>query len=396
MSKNPNFTEQDFEFMAQAIHLAQKGYYSTKPNPAVGCVLVKNGKVIGKGWHKKAGMPHAEREALADVANRAKESPLDKALDTQGATAYVTLEPCSHHGKTPPCADGLIEAGIAKVVVAMQDPNPLVAGRGKAKLEQAGIDVKVGCLEAEAELLNPGFIHKMKTGLPFVRLKTASSLDGRTAMANGESKWITGAEARFDVHKMRAQAGALITGIGTVFTDDPSLNVRLTADELQSMSLNAQTCQPIRVVLDSELKISTTAKLFTEPGKVIIFTAKDTINNSEEKRAKLADKAEVVAVESIKNNGGVYALDLKAVLTYLAEIENVNDVMVESGAKLAGAFVEQGLVNELHSFIAPSLMGHQAKPLFELANVDSMQNKIDWHIQTVENLGKDIKLVLTP
>ncbi len=373
------FSQQDIDYMSRAIELAKKGIYSTKPNPAVGCVIVNDGQVVGEGWHKMAGMPHAEREALAQAGELAK-----------GATAYVTLEPCSHYGRTPPCADGLLEAGVARVVVAMQDPNPLVAGNGINKLQQAGVEVQVGLLETEARQINLGFIRKMETKLPFVRLKMASSLDGRTAMKNGESHWITGPESREEVHRMRAQAGALITGIGTVLADDPSLTVRLTDEQLAEMNLTQANCHPIRVVLDPNLSMPMDAKMLSLPGRTVSMTSKETAEQSPEVVEELYNKgAEVVAVSADEDR-----LDIESILSYLAQEEQINDVMVESGAIVAGAFMQSGFVNELHCFMAPSLMGHEAKPMFVLPGMESMQDKISLGIQSIDRFGDDVRMVL--
>jgi len=376
-----NYSAEDIAYMQQAIDLAKKGLYSTKPNPAVGCVLVKNGKVVGQGWHQQAGQPHAERVALAQAGTHA-----------EGATAYVTLEPCSHFGRTPPCADGLIEAKVAKVVVAMQDPNPLVASQGIERIEQAGIPVVLGVLESEARQINLGFIRKMEKQLPFVRLKIASSLDGRTAMANGESHWITGEESRLEVHKMRARCGALITGIGTVLADDPSLTVRLTDQQLTDMNLTQENCHPIRVVLDPNLSMPLDAKMLGLPGRTILMTSRETAERSPEIVEEIhAQGVEMVAVSAEDDH-----LDIESILHYLAEEEQINDVMVESGAIVAGAFMQSGLVNELHCFIAPSLMGNDAKPMFVLPGLDSMDKKLNLTIQSMDRFGDDARLILVP
>lgn len=380
MQKN-QFTRTDIDYMQRALVLASKGQYSTQPNPAVGCILVKAGKVIGEGWHQKAGFPHAEREALIQAGAAAK-----------GATAYVTLEPCSHHGRTPPCTDGLIEAGVNKVIVAMLDPNPLVSGKGIKQLEASGIEVVIGLLAADAKALNQGFIRMMEHNLPFVRLKMASSLDGRTAMANGESQWITGESARKEVHKMRAQCGALVTGIGTVLADDPSLTVRLADDELSAMNLTAESCQPIRVVLDPFLSMPLDAKMLGLAGRTILMTSREAVETNPELVEQFYSKnAEIVAVASDNDR-----LDIQSILRYLSEEEQVNDVLIESGAIVAGAFIESGLVNEVHSFIAPCLLGNQAKPMFVLPSVDIMADKIQLSISSIDQFGDDVRLILTP
>jgi len=379
--KSASVSVVDIEYMQRAIELASKGLYSTKPNPAVGCVLVKDGLVVGEGWHQQAGLPHAERVALAQAGELAF-----------GATAYVSLEPCSHTGRTPPCADGLVEAGVAKVFVAMLDPNPLVAGKGIRKLTQANIETKIGLLEDQAKALNSGFIRKMQKKLPFVRLKMASSLDGRTAMADGESQWITGEEARIEVHKMRALSGALVTGIGTVLADDPSLTVRLPAEELAELNLTSENCHPLRVVLDPHLSMPLEAKMLSLSGRTIIMTSRDAVKASPELVELFQTKnIELVAVASEDDR-----LDIRSILSYLAEEEQINDVMVESGAIVAGAFMESGLVNELYCFMAPSLLGNQAKPMFVLPSVEHMANKIQLRIHSVETFGDDICIVSKP
>lgn len=377
----PVVTSADLLYMQQAIDLAKKGLYSTKPNPAVGCVLVKEGEVVGQGWHQKAGQPHAERVALANAGNQA-----------HGATAYVTLEPCSHFGRTPPCADGLIEAQVAKVVVAMQDPNPVVSGQGIERIRKAGIEVLVGVLESEAKQINLGFIRNMEKQLPFVRLKMASSLDGRTAMENGESYWITGEESRLEVHRMRARCGALITGIGTVLADNPSLTVRLTDDELAKLNLNQENCHPIRVVLDPNLSMPLDAKMLSLPGRTILMTSRETAERSSE----VVDAIHAKGVEMVAVSAENDRLDIESILRYLAEVEQINDVMVESGAIVAGAFIQSGLVNEIHSFIAPSLMGNMAKPMFVLPGLDCMDDKINLSIQSMDRFGEDARIILVP
>lgn len=378
---DPQFSDLEIEFMQRAIALSEKGVYSTKPNPTVGCVLVKEGRVIGEGWHSQAGQPHAERVALAQAGDKA-----------QGATAYVTLEPCSHIGRTPPCADGLVEAGVVKVIVAMLDPNPLVSGRGIRKLTEANIQTKTGLLAEQAEAHNLGFIRRMLHNLPFVRLKMASSLDGRTAMANGESQWITGEEARLEVHRMRALSGALITGIGTVLADDPSLTVRLPTEELSAMNLTIENCHPLRVVLDPHLSMPLDARMLTLPGRTIIMTSREAVEaNPELVELFYAQQVDLVAVASQDDR-----LEIRSVLSYLAQEEQINDVMVESGGIVAGAFIESGLVNELYCFIAPSLLGDQAKPMFVLPSVEAMADKIQLKVHSVESFGEDICIVSKP
>jgi len=367
--------------MHQALMLAKKGLYSTLPNPAVGCVLVKNDRVVGTGWHQRAGEAHAERFALEQAGELAK-----------GATAYVTLEPCSHFGRTSPCSDALIEGGVKKVCIAMLDPNPLVSGQGVQKLQQAGIEVQIGLLEAQAVELNRGFIQRMEHGFPYVILKMASSLDGRTALQNGKSQWITGAESRLEVHKLRAACGAIITGIGTVLADDPSLNVRLPSDVLAKMNVTEEKAQPLRVVLDSTLKMPLNAKMLQLSGRTLIITSKVSF-------LKQTDRVEAFRVKGVDvfavpcKSGQAGALDLQAVLQHLAKTEQINTAMVESGATLAGAFLANDFVDELHSFIAPCLLGDQAKPMFVLPMIENMSDKMQLKIASVKQLGEDVKIV---
>jgi diaminohydroxyphosphoribosylaminopyrimidine deaminase / 5-amino-6-(5-phosphoribosylamino)uracil reductase len=373
-------SEQDAYWMQQALLLAEKGRYSTRPNPAVGCVIVKEGRLLGEGWHPKAGEPHAEVFALRQAGSQA-----------QGATAYVTLEPCSHFGKTPPCADALVVAGVTRVVIAMQDPNPQVCGRGVQRLQSAGIEVVNNLMVNQACALNQGFIKFMQTQKPFVRLKLASSVDGRTAMASGESIWITGDAARQEVHKLRARHGAIITGIGTVLADDPSMNVRLPPEMLAELGLDQTLCQPIRVVLDPNLSMPLDAKMLSLPGRTLLMTASQTVeNNPSVVEALLASGVEIVAVQAEDDR-----LDLESVLDYLAKEEQVYDVMVESGASVAGGFVEAGLVDELHWFVAPHLMGHKGKPLLVLPQIDSMEERIALKPQSVNQVGDDWHFVFT-
>lgn len=373
--------------MQRALELAKKGRYSTKPNPAVGCVLVKNGEVIAEGWHLKAGMPHAERVALA--------SAQQQGVDVAGATAYVTLEPCSHYGRTPPCAEGLVEAKIARCVVAMRDPNPLVAGRGLQMLEAAGIEVCSGLLEAEAEELNRAFLFAMCHQRPYVRLKMASSLDGKTAMANGESQWITGPQSRQEVHKLRAESGAILTGVGTVLADDPSLTVRLPESVLQSLHLSSEDGYPLRVVLDSQLKMlgqQPAPQMFNLSGKTLIFCAQEALEHfAQEIQAFHSSSVQFYAVQTVTGR-----LDLKQILQILFTEFAINSVLVEAGQVLAGSFIKQGLVEEVHSYLAPCLMGSEARGLFDLGQMSTMRDKICFTIADVQRFGEDIRLILRP
>ena len=350
----------DALYMARAIQLAKQGRYTTSPNPNVGCVIVKDGQIIAEGWHKQAGQGHAEVEALKQINN------------AQGATAYVTLEPCSHHGKTPPCCDALIRAGVSRVVAAMTDPNPLVSGQGLAKLQVAGIEVVCGVLEAEARALNRGFIKRMTTGLPFVRSKLAMSLDGRTAMASGESQWITSSESRADVQRLRAESCAILTGIGTVLADNPSLTARV----------EQEVKQPMRVVLDTQLKTPITAKMATLAGRSIILTC----STDTDKQQRLQQARFEVYV--------LPRLDLSAVLKFLASLQ-VNELLVEAGAILNGALLEQNLIDEFIIYQAPCILGDSGRGLFHLPAMQTMADKKILKLCDVRQVGTDLKLTLT-
>lgn len=332
----------DAHYMARAIELARKGLYTTHPNPRVGCVIVRDGQVVGEGWHVRAGEPHAEVHALRAAGELAR-----------GATAYVTLEPCSHHGRTPPCAEGLVTAGVARVVAAMQDPNPEVAGRGLKRLTDAGIDVRCGVLETQARALNQGFLKRMEHGLPFVRVKLAMSLDGRTAMASGESQWITGPAARSAVQRLRAEASVVITGADTVLADGARLTVR--ADELgldAEQTALVMSRPPLRVLIDGRLRVPLDAPFF-KAGPALVATC---VPPAEQYRT--GPECLVIPGE----NGQV---DLRQLLVALAA-RGVNEVLVEAGPRLAGAFAEQGLVDEYQIFIAAKFLGSTARPLLEL------------------------------
>ena len=356
--------------MARALQLASKGLYTTQPNPRVGCVVVKNGKIIGEGWHRKAGEPHAEIHALNQAGAQAK-----------GATAYVTLEPCSHHGRTPPCADALVDADVSQVVIAMEDPNPQVSGQGVLRLRETGIEVITGVLEAQARELNPGFIKRMSSGLPYVRIKLAMSLDGRTAMASGESQWITGTAARNDVQKLRARSSAVVTAMGTILADDPSLNVRLSAQEL---GLDIPPHQPMRVILDSQLSCPQDARVFSLPGQTVILTCHpDPLSHD-------YTHGEVVQVKD--SNGRV---DLLAAMHWLAEQE-INEVHVEAGSVLCGALLDAGLVDEIVIYMAPHLMGDQAKGLFHLPGIQGMEQRLAFHIKDIRMVGQDVRITAIP
>lgn len=364
--------EDDFRFMARALRLAELGLYTTHPNPRVGCVLVKNGEVVGEGFHYKAGQPHAERVALAKAGAGAS-----------GATAYVTLEPCCHHGRTPPCTDALITAGVKRVVAAMRDPNPLVAGQGFEKLEAAGIETRTGVLESQARDLNPGFIKRMATGRPYVRCKLASSLDGRTALASGVSFWITKEAAREDVHRLRARSSAVLTGIGTVLHDDPALNVRLPVSALPGVESEEDIPLPLRVILDSDGRLPANAKMLAMAGEKLVFTAA----NTEKPRL---ERVETIAVERTTTG-----LDLNRVVRELAA-RGVNELLVESGATLAGAFVAEGLVDELIVYMAPHLMGGDARGMMNLPLLTRMDQRIELKYIDVRFVGDDLRITCRP
>lgn len=355
---------EDVFYMAKAIQLAKRGRYTTDPNPRVGCVIVRNDVVIGEGWHAKAGLGHAEVEALKNVR------------DAQGATAYVTLEPCSHHGKTPPCCDALINAGVSRVVAAMQDPNPQVSGRGLERLKAAGCDVTCGVLQEDAIKLNRGFIKRMTENRPFVRSKMAMSLDGRTAMASGESKWITSVEARADVHRLRAESSAILTGINTVLADDPALNARVAWDVMQ----------PVRVVLDSELGMPVTARMAKLPGRSLILTC----SQDDQKQQALQE----IGFEVYKLADKNARLDLHAVMNFLAQ-QQINEVLVEAGSVLNGALLAEGLVDEWVVYMAPCILGDQGRGLFTVPNLQSMADKKSLNLRDVRQIGPDLKLTLT-
>ena len=356
----------DHHYMAQALQLAARGLHTTDPNPRVGCVLVRDGEVVGTGWHRRAGDGHAEYIALQAAGPRA-----------EGSTAYVTLEPCCHHGRTPPCTDALIAAGVKRVVAAMQDPNVRVAGGGLAQLYAAGIEVQCGLMEDEARALNPGFIRRMEENRPHFRLKLAMSLDGRTALASGESRWITGEAARLDVQRWRSRSSAILTGINTVLADDPSLNVRLPDTSRQ----------PLRVILDPGLRTPPTARLLDLPGEVLILTARE----DAEPAARLRERgASVVTVPR-----GGRGLDLGAVARELARRE-MNEVHIECGATLAGALLEARLLDELVVYLAASVLGDNARGLFRLPPLAGMAERVEFHIQNIRAVGQDWRIIAHP
>lgn len=356
--------------MSVAIQLAKKGLYSTDPNPRVGCVLADAEEIIAEGWHVRAGEGHAEVNALTSAGDNAK-----------GKTAYVTLEPCSHFGRTPPCAQALIDAGVARVVIAMMDPNPQVAGQGMQLLLDAGIKVETGLLEQQAESLNLGYLKRMREGRPWVRCKLAMSLDGRTAMASGESKWITSVAAREDVHRMRARSSAILTGSGTVMSDNPSLTAR--CDEVTQRSE-----QPLRVIVDSELKVSPQSAVFRQQGVVKVATLADAAPNRRDALQNVG--AEIVMLPARNSR-----VDLTALMHELAE-QQVNEVMVEAGAGLTGALLQEHLVDEIIIYMAPKLMGDAACGLFHLPGLDSMAQSIALDIDDVRKVGVDWRFTIRP
>ena len=362
-------------FMARALQLAARGLYSTSPNPRVGCVIVKEGVIVGEGWHQKAGEPHAEVNALRMAGDQAR-----------GATAYVTLEPCSHYGRTPPCAEGLIKAGVASVVGACADPNPLVAGRGYNMLREAGIDVITPCLETAAMDIIPGFMQRMQTGLPYVRIKLAHSLDGRTAMASGESQWITGPAARADVQRLRARSCVIITGADSVLTDNPSMTVRPQETGIEQEARLWR--QPLRVIIDGRQRLSGNEQIFSKSGDILLAVT-DAASVSIQRDPALGALHIWQSPHTAEDK-----VDLTALLKHLAE-QGSNEVLVESGAQLAGAFIQTGLVNELVLYCAPTLLGSNARPLLSLG-LDSMAGQIRWQWSDVRMVGNDLRLTLTP
>lgn len=369
---NEPFSPQDVAFMQLALDLAKQGEFTTTPNPSVGCVLVKDGKVVGKGFHAKAGEPHAEVMALREAGENAR-----------GATAYVTLEPCSHFGRTPPCAKGLVEAGVSKVIAAMCDPNPQVAGKGLQILSDAGIQSAVGLLEENAEQLNKGFLKRMRTGKPFVQLKLAMSIDGKTAMASGESKWITGAQARADVQQYRAKASAILSTSQTVLADDPSLNVRWEElpPDAKANYPQEKLRQPVRVILDSSHKVRSDFKVFSTESPVWLVGEDD---------YPLAGFPVFTEYLQLDRNQG--ETRLQALMSALGK-RQINTLWVEAGTTLAGALIAENLVDELIIYMAPKLLGDQARDLCHLPNLTQLADAPLWQLQSCEPVGDDLKLI---
>jgi diaminohydroxyphosphoribosylaminopyrimidine deaminase/5-amino-6-(5-phosphoribosylamino)uracil reductase len=361
----------DLQYMRRCFELARHALPQCRPNPGVGCVLVRDGRVVGEGHTQAAGKEHGEIMALKAAGDAAR-----------GATAYVSFEPCAHHGRTGPCAEALIVAGVARVVCALGDPNPLVNGKGFAMLRAAGIAVESPLLADEAEQINPGFIKRMRTGMPYVRMKLAMSLDGRTAMASGESKWITSEEARRDVQHLRANSCAILTGGGTVAKDDPQLNVRLPGYAGK---------QPLRVVADSILRMPPTAKLLKMPGKMLIATARGDRQKAEALKAAAAGDCEL---EFANFNGADGRVDLRALLQYLASEKQCNEVLVETGGMLSGAAMRAGVVDELILYVAPKLLGSEAQALLQLPGIRTLSEGIQLEFLDVAMVGKDCRMRL--
>ena len=364
-------TGADYEHMARALQLAARGLYTTHPNPRAGCVLVRDGKIVGEGWHERAGEAHAEIHALQQAGAGAR-----------SATAYVTLEPCCHHGRTPPCTEALIKAGVGRVVVAMADPNPKVAGQGLEQLKRAGIPVETGVLQSEAEKLNPGFIMRMRKQRPYVRCKLAMTLDGRTATAAGESKWITGEAARADVQRLRAQSSAMMTGINTVLADDPRLTVRL--DGLESSVVR----QPLRVIVDSTLRMPSNARMLNERGQTLVLTC---VQDEARKAPLLKAGAEVVSLVAAQGK-----VDLSAALALLAERYEINEVLLEAGPILSGAMLEQGLIDEYVIYIAAKFLGDQGRGLFHLPGISMLDQHVPLAITDLRAVGGEWRVTAKP
>jgi diaminohydroxyphosphoribosylaminopyrimidine deaminase / 5-amino-6-(5-phosphoribosylamino)uracil reductase len=350
--------------MSQAIQVARRGHYTCEPNPRVGCVISRNNQVQSEGWHAVTGEAHAEINALNNCD------------DASDSTVYLTLEPCSHQGRTPPCVEALINAKVTEVVIAMVDPNPAVSGSGIKQLERSGITVRRGLLEDEAAKLNPGFIKRMTAGLPYVRCKMAMSLDGRTALANGESQWISSEQARRDVHRLRAASSAILSSVDTVIKDNPSLNAR---------DLDFEFKQPVRVIIDRQLKTPRQANLFSIPGKVIIYTE---IENDINIRELEEAGAEIISLSQSDTW-------LTEVFSHLAKIYEINEVMVEAGATFSGALIEAGLVDEIVVYMASVLLGNDAQPLLRLSQLDKLNEARKLELVDVRQIGKDLRLTLT-
>ncbi len=370
MTGDPDqFSADDYRYMARALRLAALGLNSTDPNPRVGCVLVRDGRVVGEGWHRHAGDAHAEIVALESAGEHAR-----------GARCYVSLEPCCHHGRTGPCSQALITAGVGEVIAAMTDPNPRVAGGGLRALRQAGIPARAGLLQNEAEALNPGFIQRLRTGRPWLRVKLGMSLDGRTAMASGESQWITSAQARADVQRLRARSSAILTGVNTVLADDPALTVR-TGDGEQGLR------QPLRVVLDSQLRMPAVARMLGRPGRTLIITGSD-----DESRAAplLAAGAELERAEVHQGRVGLHAM------LQILSAREINEVLVEAGPILTGALTSAGLVDEFVIYMAPKLLGSDARGLLNLPAMMQLADAVQLDFEDIRRIGPDWRISARP
>ena len=367
MTPTCEFTSEDACFMARAIELARRGLYTTDPNPRVGCVIVKHGQIIGEGWHQRAGEAHAEVLALQAAGEKA-----------HAATVYVSLEPCSHHGRTPPCSQALVEAGVQRVVAAMEDPNPRVAGSGLRQLREAGIVTDCGLLGSAAETLNPGFCLRMREGRPLIRSKLAMSLDGRTAMASGESRWITGEDARQDVHRWRARSSAIVTGIDTVLADDPELTARLNG-------LDGALLQPVRVILDSRLRFPATARMAELPGRTVLLTKQPARSSR-----KTSSHVEVVSLPA--DSAG--RLDLPSVVEWLGQ-QDFNEILFEAGPTLNGALLRARLVDEWIIYMASIILGDGGRGLFHLPELSRMSERYAMSLADIRRVGPDIRMQFT-
>jgi diaminohydroxyphosphoribosylaminopyrimidine deaminase/5-amino-6-(5-phosphoribosylamino)uracil reductase len=364
-NREVEFSAGDYAHMARALQLGARGMYSTRPNPRVGCIIVNRGEIVGEGWHQRAGEPHAEVHALQQAGNGARD-----------ATCYVTLEPCCHHGRTPPCSTALVQSGVSRVVAAMLDPNPKVAGGGFAELNKAGVSCASGLLAAQAEELNIGFAHRMRNGRPWIRAKLGMSLDGRIAMASGQSQWITGETARADVQRWRARSCAIVTGIGTVLRDDPALTVR--APEL----VGTIASQPLRVVIDSHRRMPATARMLNEPGQTLVFGLSP--------NAEQCDKFEFISCAESQGH-----VDLKAAMQALGQ-RGVNEVLVEAGPTLTGALMQAGLIDELICFVAPRLLGDAAQAMMKFPGLERLEDSVRMQWVDMQKLQDDLRLILRP
>ncbi len=363
-------TAADYRHMAHAVQLARRPRFNPSPNPRTGCVIVRDGAVVGVGWHRRAGGDHAEVMALKDAGAHAR-----------GATAYITLEPCCHQGRTPPCAQALLKAGISRVVAATLDPNPLVAGQGFSELKAAGIEVLTGVLEDKAEQLNPGFLSRMRRQRPYLRCKLAMSLDGRTAMASGESKWITGAAARNDVQWLRTSSDAILTGVATIISDDPRYTVRIPGCQEDAIPT------PLLIVADPQLRTPEKARIFESAGPVLLAHGP---NAPLERRQALGQQAEFLELPLVE--GGI---DLEKLITHLTTRE-INEVLLEAGATLSGSMLAAGLVDELVLYVAPKLMGNNARGLFQLPGLTRLDQALELDIQDIRSVGDDLRIRAYP